>query len=195
MSIVERRSESQTWRWSKGDYYRLGKLGFFEGERVELLEGLVMVLSPQTAPHWTAVDRAKAILERVFTAGYHVRMHGPLDLGQTTEPEPDVCVVTGSREHYALAHPTTAVLIVEVSDARVSYDRRRKGSLYARAGIADYWLVNLVRRRVEVYRDPIPDASLVYGFRYSSRTDRLPPAVLNPLALPQAAVAVADLLP
>jgi Uma2 family endonuclease len=84
---------------------------------------------------------------------------------------------------------------VEVSDSSLSYDRRRKGSLYARAGIADYWIVNLVRRRLEVYRAPIPDASRPYGHRSSSRTDLLPPATVNPLALPHAAIAVADLPP
>jgi Uma2 family endonuclease len=86
------------------------------------------------------------------------------------------------------------VLIVEVSDTTLSYDRRRKGSLYARAGVADYWIVNLVHRRVEVYRAPVPDANRPYGHRYSSRADLTPPAAIAPLALPQAAVAVADLL-
>ncbi len=195
MSTVGRRAAGRLRRWSKREYYRLGELGFFDGQRVELLEGHIMVLAPQSPGHVFAVDRACRMLAHWFDNGYHVRLKGPLDLGQTSEPEPDICVVTGNREDYAQAHPTTAVLIVEVSDARVSYDRRRKGSLYARAGIADYWIVNLVRRRLEVYRDPIPDATQFYGFRYSSRIDRLAPAVLHPLAMPQATIAVADLLP
>src|SRR5262245_53169189 len=121
-------------------------------------------------------------------------MQGPIDLGPSSEPEPDVCVVVGSRADNQKNHPTTAALMVEVSDSRVSYDRRCQGSLYARAGIADYWIVNLVRRRVEVYRDPVPDASRPYGHRYSSRTDLVPPANVSPLALPQAGIAVAELL-
>jgi Uma2 family endonuclease len=182
-------------RWTKGEYRRLADLGFFRGQRVELLEGQIVVQSPQSAEHWTAVDRATAALQRVFGTGYLVRMQGPLDLGQATEPEPDICVVAGCREDFEHAHPTSALLVLEISDTTLHYDRRRKASLYARADIADYWIVNLVQRQVEVYRDPIPDPGRYYGYRYATRADRLPPAVLHPLALPQAALAVADLLP
>jgi Uma2 family endonuclease len=194
MATIGRRTGPRARRWTKAEYYRLGELGFFDGQRVELLEGQIVVLRPQKPPHWSTVDRVTKVLNRVFGAGFQVRMQGPIDFGQTTEPEPDVCVVTGSPEDYTQAHPTSAVLIVEVSDPRLSYDRRRKGSLYARAGVADYWIVNLVRRRLEVYRAPVPDSTQRYGHRYSARTDLTPPAAVSPLALPQAAVAVADLL-
>ena len=97
--------------------------------------------------------------------------------------EADLAVVLGTSLQFISAHPTDAALIVEVSDTTVSYDRRRKGSLYARAGVADYWIINLVRGQLEVYRNPIPDASRPYGHRYASRTDLLPPAVVSPLAL------------
>ena len=182
-------------RWSKAEYYRLGELGFFPGERVELIEGRIMVQSPQNAPHWSATERVRARLEQAFGAGFLVRMQGPIDLGQTTEPEPDIAVVTGSLANYTQAHPTTVVLIVEVSDTTLSYDRRRKGSLYARAGIADYWIVNLVNNQVEVHRSPQPDPSQFYGHGYASVTVLVPPAVVNPLAAPQVSLAVADLLP
>jgi len=194
MSTIRRRRGVRQRRWSKAEYYRLGELGFFPGERVELIEGRIMVQSPQNAPHWSATERVRARLEQAFGAGFLVRMQGPIDLGQTTEPEPDIAVVTGSLANYTQAHPTTVVLIVEVSDTTLSYDRRRKGSLYARAGIADYWIVNLVDRRLEVYRAPVADANRPYGHRYSSRTDLTPPAAISPLALPQAVIAVADLL-
>jgi Uma2 family endonuclease len=180
--------------WTKLEYYRLAELGFFQGQRVELLEGKIVVLSPQNAAHWAAVDRVTEVLRRVFGAGYHVRMQGPLDIGQTSEPEPDICVVLGSRADYQQNHPNRAELVVEVSDARLSYDRRRKGSLYARAGIEDYWIVNLVNRQIEVYRMPITDPRRPYGHRYSSRTDLRPPATVAPLALSQAAISVTDLL-
>jgi Uma2 family endonuclease len=83
---------------------------------------------------------------------------------------------------------------VEISDTTVSSDRR-KGGLYARAGIEDYWIVNLVARQLEVYRIPIADARRRYGHRYSSRIDLKPHATVIPLALPQAVIPVADLLP
>jgi Uma2 family endonuclease len=195
MSTIRRRRGVRQRRWSKAEYYRLGELGFFPGERVELIEGRIMVQSPQNAPHWSATERVRARLEQAFGAGFLVRMQGPIDLGQTTEPEPDIAVVTGSLANYTQAHPTTAVLIVEVSDTTLSYDRRRKGNLYARAGVADYWIIDLVHRRLEVYRAPVPAANRPYGHRYSSRTDLTPPAAISPLALPQVVVPVADLLP
>jgi Uma2 family endonuclease len=194
MATVSRSRDIRQRRWSKREYYRMAELGFFEGQRVELLEGRIMVLSPQNAPHAFAVDRAATLLRGDFGQGFWVRMQLPVDLGQTTEPEPDVSVVVGDPGQYRTTHPTSAVLIVEVSESTLSYDRRRKGSLYARAGVADYWIVNLVNRQLEVYRAPIADARKPYGHRYSARTDLTPPAVVSPLAAPQATIAVADLL-
>ena len=194
MATVNRQVGPRARRWTKEEYHRLGELGFFRGQRVELLGGKIMVLSPQNAPHASSVDHVAQVLRNHFGPGFWVRMQLPVDLGQTSEPEPDVSVVQGDPGQFRTAHPTSAVLIVEVSDSRLSYDRRRKGSLYARAGVADYWIVNLVDRQVEVYRAPIADRRQRYGHRYSSRTDLLPPAAVSPLALPQAAVAVTDLL-
>jgi Uma2 family endonuclease len=194
MSTMRRQAGVRQRRWSKREYYRLGELGLFRGERVELLEGQIVVLSPQNPRHAATVAHVLGILQGLFAAGYHVRPQLPLDLGQTTEPEPDLVVVAGTTQQFLNVHPTSAELIVEISDTTVSYDRRRKGSLYARAGIADYWIINLVRRQLEVYRAPIPDTSRPYGHRYSSRTDLLPPATVSPLALPGVSLAVADLL-
>jgi Uma2 family endonuclease len=194
MATVRRRSGVRARRFTKAEYYRLGELGFFRGQRVELIEGRLMVHSPQNAPHSSAVYRAMMALMQAFGPSYIVRSQFPLDLGQTTEPEPDVAVVVGPLSRYDQAHPTTAELIVEVSDTTLSYDRNRKGSLYARAGVRDYWIVNLSKQQVEVYRAPIADAAAHFGHRYSSRTDLMPPATVSPLALPGAAVAVGELL-
>jgi Uma2 family endonuclease len=195
MSTVRQQRGVRPRRFSKAEYYRLGQLGFFRGQRVELIEGQVMVQSPQNAPHSGTVYLVAEVLRNLFGPGSCVRCQMPLDLGQTTEPEPDLAVVAGPAQQYLVAHPTTALLLVEVSDTTVSYDRHRKGSLYARAGVADYWVVNLRARQVEVYRAPIPDALRRYGHRYSSRTDLVPPATVSPLAWPGAAAPVADLLP
>ncbi len=180
-------------RWTREEYYRMGEMGLFHGQRVELIEGEIMVLSPQNWPHSSTVDRVAEALRRDLGAGFWVRTQFPLNLG-TSDPEPDVSVVLGRREDYN-DHPTTAVLIVEVSESSLSYDRTRKASLYARAGIADYWIVNLVNKQVEVYRDPRPDSSQFYGHGYASVAVLVPPAVVNPLAAPQVSLAVADLLP
>src|SRR5687768_16534816 len=108
--------------WTKKEYYRLGELGFFHGQRVELIEGQLMVFSPQNALHANTVLRVSSLLQGVFQTGHHVRPQVPLDLGQTTEPEPDIAVVAGTLDQVGQTHLTSAVLIVEVSDTTVSSD-------------------------------------------------------------------------
>jgi Uma2 family endonuclease len=85
-------------------------------------------------------------------------------------------------------------LLVEVSDTTLPYVRDCKGSLYARAGIKDYWIVNVIDQQLEVYRDPQPDPTAQYGHSYTNRTVLRPPDTVIPLALPQTSIAVADLL-
>jgi Uma2 family endonuclease len=182
-------------RWTKQEYYRLGELGFFRGQKIELIEGELMVASPRSSLHCGIVDGVDDVLSQAFGAGYRVRCQLPIDLGQTSEPEPDVAVVVGGRRQFLASHPTSAELIVEVADTSLVYDRGRKGSLYASAGTRDYWIVNLVDNQVEVYRDPVPDPLAPLGFRYSSRTDLHGGDSVSPLALPQTAIPVADLLP
>ncbi|MBI2370409.1 MAG: Uma2 family endonuclease, partial [Deltaproteobacteria bacterium] len=104
-------------------------------------------------------------------------------------------VVPGSPRDYLDAHPTTALLVVEVADTTLVYDRDLKGSLYARAGIAEYWIVNLTDRALEVYRDPAPSPRARYGSSYQTFQRLSPPDSVSPLAAPWARIAVADLLP
>jgi Uma2 family endonuclease len=194
MSATQQCSGVQQKRWTKKEYYRLGELGFFDGQRVELIEGQLMVHRPQNSLHADTVDGVDDVLRALFGAGYRVRCQLPIDLGQPTEPEPDVAVVVGRRRQYRNAHPTSAELIVEVADSSLDYDRDSKGSLYARAGISDYWIVNVVDNQVEVYRDPVPDPTARHGYRYRTRTDLRPPQTVSPLTLPQAVIPVSDLL-
>jgi Uma2 family endonuclease len=173
----------------------MGELGWFTGQRVELIDGEIMVLSPQGPFHTTSTDRVRRILEHTLGAGVWVRMQFPVDFGSYSEPEPDVSVVPGSLEDYTTAHPTTALLIVEVSDSTLSYDRNRKASLYARAGIADYWIVNLVDGQLEVRRHPVPHSSKRYGFDYDAVTILHRADIVVPLCRPEVRIPVGDLLP
>ena len=182
-------------RWTRDEYYRMGELGWFTGQRVELIDGEIMVLSPQGPSHATSTDRVRRTLERTFGEGVWVRMQLPVDFGSYSEPEPDVSVVAGSLEDYTSAHPTTALLIVEVSDSTLSYDRNRKASLYARVGIADYWIINLVGSQLEVRRHPVPNASKRYGFDYDEVTILHEADTVVPLCRPQVRIPVSDLLP
>jgi Uma2 family endonuclease len=110
-------------------------------------------------------------------------------------PDPDVSVIIGSPRGAGRTIPTTALLVVEVSDSTLGLDRSHKAPLYAAGGIRDYWIVNLVQRQLEVYRDPVPDRTALFGSRYASRTILDPVDVVSPLAAPQAQIRVADLLP
>ncbi|HXG09180.1 MAG TPA: Uma2 family endonuclease [Gemmataceae bacterium] len=188
-----RTGSPQSRLWTKAEYYRLGELGFFRGQKVELLEGTIVVASPQNWSHYSGLDRVAEVLRNALGAGVWVRTQAPLNLGLMTEPEPDVSVVAGRRADYR-DHPTTALLIVEVSDTTLDYDRTTKASIYASAGIADYWVVNLVQDQVEIFRNPVADPSQPYGHRYADMTVHFSGMSINPLANPTVMIAVKDLL-
>ena len=142
--------------WTRVQYERLVDLGAFRpGERLELVGGALLLREPQTPPHAMAVGLAEDALREALGAGWTVRVHGPIALDDDSEPEPDIAVVPGSRRDY-IQHPSHPVLIVEVADSSLQFDRNEKASLYARAGIADYWIINLVDHILQVYRDPVP---------------------------------------
>ena len=137
------------------------------------------------------LNRVGELLRGAFGPGYWVRMQGPLDLPMDSVPEPDVAVVKGTLEEYR-AHPTTALLAVEISDSTLRLDRR-KASLYAASGIADYWLVNMGQSQLEVYRDPVPDANEEFEYRYSSPIILKRLDVIIPIAFPQVTIRVEDI--
>jgi Uma2 family endonuclease len=109
-------------------------------------------------------------------------------------PEPDLAVVPGRRADYVGAHPTHAVLVVEVADSSLRLDRDEKGSLYARARIGEYWIVNLVDRVLETYRDPAPEPGASHGWRYRSVATLPPPALIAPAEFPKSLIQIAHLL-
>jgi len=185
-----------TRRFTRAEYDRLIRLGFLdEDEPLELLGGEMVVKEPQAGPHATAVHLVQQALLRVFDRGWLVRSQLPIALDDDSEPEPDACVVRGVARDYRDEHPTRPVLVVEVADDSLSRDRTIKGSLYARAGIVDYWIVDLRARVLEVHRKPIRSARAPHGSRYG-RVERFgSKAIVSPLAKPGAHVRVADLLP
>lgn len=184
----------RTYRWTVEEYHQMADLGWFHDKRVELIDGEIMEMPAPKNPHVVAMSLTEDALRSAFGPGFWVRTQSPLNIGPASEPQPDVAVVTGKPRDYT-DHPTTAVLVVEISDASLSYDRNHKGGLYARAGIAEYWIVNLVNRRLEVYRGPVADAAQPFGFGYSLRTTHDPGDAVAPLAATNARVAIVDLLP
>jgi Uma2 family endonuclease len=160
-------SKPRSRRWTVEQYDRLAQLNFFQNEHVELIEGRIITMSAQLEPHCAGVSLAGRALETAFGPGFWVRRQNPLQFSTRSKPEPDVAVVRGSEQDYIESGtPHTALLVVEISDTTLRYDRGRKASLYAKYGIADYWIVNLVDRQLEVHRDPIPDPTHRFKFRF-----------------------------
>lgn len=190
------RGEIRTRRWTRTEYDRLVEGGFFRpGDPVELLGGQLVVAEPQGSRHFAALRATQEALRAAFGAGWEIRGQGPLALDDDSEPEPDLAVVPGSFRDYQAAHPSRPVLVVEISETSLALDRAHKGSLYARAGLADYWIVNLPERRLEVYREPGPDPDASYGWRYRSAAVVEPGASVAPLARPDRHLRVIDFFP
>lgn len=188
--------EVRTRRWTRKEYDRLIELGILdEDEPIELVDGHMIVREPKHAPHAVTTELVSDALRRAFGRGWHVRGQAPIALDDDSEPEPDVTVVRGRPRDYLNEHPSRPALIVEVAKSSLGFDRRRKGGLYARAGIADYWIVNLVAGALEVYRRPVRSPSARYGWKYGSVRVLKRGARVSPLAAPTARIAVADLLP
>jgi len=182
--------------WTRKEYDTLVKSGFFnEDESIELLGGQLIVAEPKGSPHSTAVALTAEALRLAFGSGWLVRVQDPIALDAESEPEPDVAIVPGRARDYLAEHPARPALLVEVAESSLAFDRGHKGSLYARAGVADYWIVNLVDAVLEVYRAPALDRSAEFGWRYLDVQALRPVATVAPLARPDVTVAVADLLP
>jgi hypothetical protein len=162
------------------EYQRLIDVGAFEREPLALIGGQLMVAEPKGSEHSAAVDMAYVALLSAIPAGWTVRGQNPLALDDESAPQPDLGLVRGSPADFRHAHPTRPAA---------------KGSLYARAGITDYWIVNLIDRVVEVYRDPAADLTAPFGWRYTSMEPFGPLGAVTPLGVPATPVPVAALLP
>ena len=185
------------WKWSREDYYKLGELGFFDGKRVELIFGEIVEMSPINIAHANAVGLVTNAVTLAFAIGFHVRVQQPFSVpgvARGSEPQPDVSVIPGSLRDYT-DHPTVAALIVEVADSTFFYDTTTKAELYATAGVADYWVLDLNNRQLHVFRDPQPLPAGLGATAYRTRLVLGPADAVSPLAAPHATVRVADLLP
>lgn len=185
----------RTRQWTRIEYDRLIESGFFqESDRVELLGGQLLVAEPQGSRHAATVSLVADALRVAFQGGWYVTVQLPVALDDESEPEPDVAVVRGTARDYGDAHPSRPVLVVEVADSSRTLDRQHKASLYARAGVPDFWIVDIVDNVLEVHRRPAPSPEAVYGWCYAD-VERLGRGVtVSPLAAPTIPVAVADLL-
>ena len=170
-------------------YFTLAESGVLEPEdRVELLEGVVVAVTPPNPPHDVATSIIGDSLRTAIGTRAAVRVQCSLALGSHSVPQPDIAVVAGRHLDYLHQHPHTALLVVEVADSSLPQDRLSKSRIYAAAGIPEYWIVNLRAMEIEVYRDPDPPARC-YGSITIAHTGRL-----ELVTLPGVAVEAADLL-
>lgn len=180
-------------RWTKREYNDLVARGVFSGQRIYLFRGELIEMSPQHQAHAHAVTELNEALHLAFGigSGFKVRPQLPFEVPGDSMPEPDLLVCTDA-QHRRSPHPNEALLVVEVADSSLREDRE-KALEYAAAQVPEYWIVNVIRRQVEVYPLPVPDPTAPAGFRYP------PPRIveahesIEPVSKPGASIAVAQL--
>ena len=188
-AIIEKHT-AHPFRWTPQQYERLVKKGFFGDRRVEFIEGEIIEMAAMYDPHWLATYKTGAALRQAFPHDV-VFGQAPLMLPDGSQPEPDVFVARGDINDFVEARRQAAeraLLVVEVSDTTLKFDRTRKAALYARANIQEYWIVNLKAREVEVLREP-------KAGKYGSKIVVKESESIAPIAAPETSIEVKDLLP
>ena len=147
-------------RFTVEEFHKLGEAGILhEDSRVELIEGELIQMSPIGTPHASAVDTLAEQLIAKLAGRAIVRVQNPVALGDNSEPEPDIVIAKSQPDRYRKSHPRPAeiLLIIEVADTTLEYDRKVKLPLYAEHGIAEAWLVDLTQKQLEIHQQPSPD--------------------------------------
>ncbi len=172
------------------DFHRMGEAGIFsEDDRVELLEGEIIEMTPIGSRHAACVSRLNRILTSQLGPTAIVSVQNPIRLNDRSEPQPDIALLKPRPDFYAEAHPKPdhTLLVIEVADTSVDFDQGTKLPLYAKAGIPEVWIVALTQRSVEIYRQP--DAQ---GYNSISRLNDLEQAI--PEAFPNLRIPVREIL-
>jgi len=182
------------YHWTNEEFCNLGDAGVFEGRSVILVDGEILQMAMLNPPHDMSLSLTDYLLREIFRIGHFIRVQTGLAVNDDTNLGPDLAVVIGSPRDYKSA-PRTAVLIVEVADTSLAYDRGEKSNLYAAAGIQDYWVIDVNGRELLIFREPIADAEAPRGYRYTSIQSLVATDSVTPLAAPEASIRVADMLP
>jgi Uma2 family endonuclease len=173
-------------RWTCAEFHRFGDLGLFEGRRAMLIDGVILEEGPRNPPHAITLELVEEAIRTTFGTGWRFRSQSPLVLGQHLDPEPDFAVIAGAPRGSS-GHPTTAALVIEVADSSLDFDINVKRLLYARAGIREYWVVDINGRRLLVYHDP-------QAGDYATQQALGPADRVSPRAAPTTLIQVANLL-
>jgi Uma2 family endonuclease len=170
----------------RAEYDKLTELGEFGDERLELIYGTVVKMSPKGAMHESVSQRINRIFVRAFDGVASVRIQSPFAASDGSEPEPDLALVPLG--DYPTAHPQVAHVIVEIAHSSLAFDRSTKAKLYAECGVPEYWIVNLVDLRIEVYTESVRGV-------YMRTTPFQRGDVIRTIAFSNVEIAVSDVLP
>jgi Uma2 family endonuclease len=190
MGLIEPPELLRRHRLTVAEYYRMAEAGVLAPDaRVELIDGEIVDMAPMNSRHASVVARLNALCSAAAGGRAQIRCQLPLRLGDRSEPEPDLMLVALRDDFYAAAHPTAAdvLLLIEVSDSTVRYDREIKLPLYARHGIREVWIVDLDNRLLRICRQPVGEA-------YTDMAETAAPGLLSPLLLPGVVIDVSRLL-
>lgn len=177
--------------WTVEEYHQMAKAGIFHPEeRVELIAGQIIRMSAKGTAYTAAVRRTAKVLRNLLENQAEIYTQDPIQLGDFSEPEPDVAVVRLDPLDYADHHPTPSeiYLIIEVADSSFKYDRETKAKVYAKSGIADYWVLDVIDRKLHVFREPTQEG-------YHSEVIFSEEASVSPLQFPDVAITLQDMLP
>ena len=155
-------------RFTTAEYHQLTALAFFqEDDRVELIDGQIVEMAAKGTAHETCNRRLMRELLKLLGDRATLQNQSPIVLSNQSEPEPDFAIVQNRADDYLAGHPTAAdvIWVIEVADSSLGYDQAVKLPLYAQAGIADYWIFNLVEGRLEVYSEPYQTTEGQFGYR------------------------------
>jgi len=172
--------------FSVAEFHQMGAAGVFaDGERVELVEGGIVVMAPIGAAHAGLVDLLADRLKEQLGRRAIVRVQNPLRLSDDSEPQPDIALVNPRDDYYTRAHPgpSDVLLVIEVAETSLAYDREIKVPVYARAGVPEVWVIDARTRRTLVYAEPSGDG-------YAVVLERAPGEALVPRAFGDVAVSV-----
>ena len=181
-------------KWTCDDLEQVGGLPSMRDQKVMLIGGEILELPPPSSLASISQLLLENWLRTIFPPDrYCVRCQLGLIFGIITNPVPDFAVVPGTPRTYS-RHPRTALLIVEVADTSLAYDTGEKASVYAAAGIADYWVIDVNNRNLHVFRNPQPDAAQHYGHGFTHVRVLGSNDTVSSIASPGRSIAVSDLL-
>lgn len=178
--------------WTVQDYHNMSELGILDSnQRTELIAGQIILIAAKRTPHALALRLLSQALDKLLAEHpVFVSTQDPIQLDDFSEPEPDLAIIQGTPLDYAEYHPSSdrVYLVVEVADSTVKHDCEIKDKLYARSGIADYWVLDVKNRQLHVFRNPTPTG-------YTSHLILCEPNQVSPVAFPSIFLSLTSILP